>query len=256
MTPADFLKSCVAKWSTPTFGIKGIERLNYTTALRPADYLRFANADLKQNLEHFQINALSNAKRAIDCQVDNLFSAFGLIRKRTFPEKLAVVEELGLLAPRILKKVVKVRNLLEHEYYRPQVAEVEDAVDLASLFVEASARPFRGFMTAYFIADGTSAQRTNSDKRVKEITENDYRIDGYTFTESVFVEFDAETHTFQLDLVSKNKAVAEIQINQKSSLYKQLTRYTIEHDFNHDQWDEHGSAVAFIGLLEKYKNDL
>lgn len=255
MTPNEFLKSCSCNWSAPIFDAKGLEQLEYTTDLRPTDYIRFANADLKQNLEHFQINALSNAKRAIDCQVDNLFSVFGLRQKRSFPEKLNVVEELGMLAPQILKKVVKVRNLLEHEYYRPQIGEVEDAVDIASLFIEATARPFRRFMTAYFIADSGS-ENPGVGKRVKEVLEGNYRIDGYTFTESIFVEFDTKEHLFYVDLVTGNKAISEIKVNSKSPLYKALIRYTIEHDINHDKWDERESAVAFIKLLESHQNDL
>jgi hypothetical protein len=248
VTPKDFLKNCASAWPNPIFQNQCIGQLSYTTKLRPTDYLRFANLDIEQDLEHQEINALSNAKRAIDCQVDNIIFTFGIKRKRTFPEKLAVVEELGLLAPRILKKVVKIRNLLEHEYYHPQKAEVEDAIDIASLFIEATARPFRSFMFIYFVAEKSSEQKPN----LKQMSKKDWKRFGHTFTESLTIEFSEENHCFNIDFVTKNRNVSEFTVDSSTSLYLPLVRYTLEHDINHDTWDEQSSAVALIDLLNVY----
>ncbi len=51
-----------------------------------------------------------------------------------------MLNRLGLAAPRILKRVADVRNLLEHEYRKPRREDTEDAVDVATLFV-ASVKP-------------------------------------------------------------------------------------------------------------------
>ena len=42
---------------------------------------------------------------------------------------------LGVISPRILLKINQKRNLLEHEYIRPNKGDVEDALDVAILFI-------------------------------------------------------------------------------------------------------------------------
>ena len=78
---------------------------------------------------------LTNAKRAIDSQIDKVFGCFGLKKPRNFPQKLIGLNEIGLIAPRIINKVSTLRNKLEHEYKLPEVEQVEDAIDVANLFV-------------------------------------------------------------------------------------------------------------------------
>lgn len=256
MDLGEFMTQKVDRWHQPVFDLKSMIQIQYTTDLKPADYLRFAAKDLEQDLEHFHINALGNAKRAIDCTVDNLLSGFGLKRPRSFPAKLEVVQSLGLLAPRIVRKVVRVRNLLEHEYYRPSVSEVEDAVDIATLFVEVAARPFRKFMDTYFIADETSSQSLGPEAIKKAVLEDAAPFEGYTFTESIFVEYDEEGHRFFFDLVSGNCCLREITIPIKHPLYPKLIAFTIQHDADHDVWDEKRSAMAFIDLLREVQHEL
>lgn len=53
-----------------------------------------------------------------------------------FPTKLDKLNQLGIIAPRILKKINHIRNLLEHQYKIPKKEEVEDAIDVAMLFIE------------------------------------------------------------------------------------------------------------------------
>lgn len=252
----DYVTEKIERWQQPVFDLKSMIQIQYTTDLKPADYLRFAKKDLELDLEHFHINALGNAKRAIDCMVDNLLAGFGLKRPRSFPAKLEVVQSLGLLAPRIVRKVVHVRNLLEHEYYRPTVSEVEDAVDIATLFVEVAARPFRKFMDAYFVADQASSQSLSSEAIKKAILEDAAPFDGYTFKESIFVEYDEEEHRFFLNLVSGNRCLREITIPSQHPLYIRLIAFTIQHDADHDVWNEKTSAMAFIDLLRELQYGL
>ena len=58
---------------------------------------------------------------------------------------------MGLLAPRIVNKVVSSRNLLEHQYKIPERNFVEDAVDIANLFVFALNSVLLDFTDAFFI---------------------------------------------------------------------------------------------------------
>ncbi len=108
--------------------------------LQPSDFLGFAKRDLDTNLEHSVINALSNTKRALECQCDLLLLVFGFsnqLRKKKWnlPNKIDLILELGVVAPRILRRVNKTRNLLEHEYTRPDKSKVEDALDFVDMFV-------------------------------------------------------------------------------------------------------------------------
>lgn len=105
------------------------------------DFLEYSKKDLKSDDDHKLINSLSNTKRAIHCQVDSLLCRFGFYNKnkrKGFPEKIEIIRELGVLSPNILTRINKKRNLLEHEYVNPTIQEVEDALDIAELFIESS----------------------------------------------------------------------------------------------------------------------
>lgn len=109
--------------------------------LQPRDFLNFAIQDSDSlNLERNRVNCLGNSKRAIDAQVDRLVGQLGflpLARKQrwSIPKKLDFVVRSGIVAPRILRKVTQLRNRLEHEFATPSKREVEDALDVATLFI-------------------------------------------------------------------------------------------------------------------------
>jgi hypothetical protein len=62
---------------------------------------------------------------------------FPLAKKQgwSIPKKLDFVLESGLVAPRILRKVNTLRNHLEHDHALPLRQQVEDALDVAMLFL-------------------------------------------------------------------------------------------------------------------------
>ena len=108
--------------------------------VKPNQFLRFAEYDVNSNYEHHLVNSLSNIKRAIECQLDTLLIGFGLydsVKKKrlSFPKKVALLDSLGVISPRILKRINKKRNLLEHQYIQPEISDVEDALDVATLFI-------------------------------------------------------------------------------------------------------------------------
>src|ERR1019366_719242 len=55
---------------------EGSTELAFEFELMPDDYLRFAEEDVKARNKRGRVNAISNAKRAIDCQVHGLLSIF------------------------------------------------------------------------------------------------------------------------------------------------------------------------------------
>lgn len=121
-------------------GVSGVD-IKVPFELKAKDFLKFAECDLSSDSTHQQVNALSNIKRAIECQLDSLLFGFGLFRKSekenwSFPHKIECLNKVGVISPSILKRINKKRVLLEHKYESPEKEQVEDALDVATLFVE------------------------------------------------------------------------------------------------------------------------
>ncbi|MGB9938596.1 hypothetical protein [Methanosarcina sp.] len=109
--------------------------------ITPDEFLRLAKSDLTASYDNHLLNSLTNTKRAIDSQLDSLLIGLGLFKKSKkerwrFPKKIEFLNDMGIISPKILNKINKKRNLLEHEYKNPIEEEVEDALDVAELFVE------------------------------------------------------------------------------------------------------------------------
>ena len=99
--------------------------------------------------------ALNNANRAISCQIDEVLECLGYHWKRKqLREKLDLIARCGFAAPRILKRVNDARNLLEHEYVHPAPETTEEALDIATLFVNATRRHFQMFMGEFYVGNG------------------------------------------------------------------------------------------------------
>ena len=129
-------------------GVKGFGcGVNGATA-KPFDFcaknfLSFAFEDLKDDSVRGTVNTLSNVKRAIDCRIEELLFCYCLQVKSKrerwdIPKKINVLAEIGILAPRILRRISSLRNRLEHQFEKPHFEKVEDAVDVAELFLEAT----------------------------------------------------------------------------------------------------------------------
>lgn len=125
--------------------------------ISPEDFLKFAEHDLLAKYDHHFVNSLSNIKRAIDSQLDSLLIGFGLserAKKWNFPTKIDYLNSIGVISPRILNKINKRRNLLEHEYKNPNQEEVEDALDVAILFVKYTDKYlFRALKDCYLLGE-------------------------------------------------------------------------------------------------------
>jgi hypothetical protein len=133
------LKAYIDDSSTESDGFSTCNEVEPPFQISSKHFLKYAEYDLNTKYEHHLINALSNIKRALDCQLDSLLFAFGLLKKARkdkwrFPDKVDALTKLGIVSPRILTRINKQRNLLEHEYENPKSDAVEDALDVAILF--------------------------------------------------------------------------------------------------------------------------
>jgi len=119
-----------------------IDYVNTSLETNPMSYLNFANEDLESSFDHKYINAISNTKRALDGQADRVMKLLGVKQQKTigFHKKLEFLQKVDILAPRILQKINRVRNLVEHEYLKPNPEQVEDFFDIVSLFVLSTER--------------------------------------------------------------------------------------------------------------------
>ena len=107
----------------------------------PRHYVRFAQADLVDGTQRGNLNAIHNAKRAIDCQMDQILWNLGLSEaSANSPRKFEILLSVEASAPELLGKLIRQRNLLEHEYRSASDREARDAVDIADLYVKATDR--------------------------------------------------------------------------------------------------------------------
>lgn len=122
--------------------------------LTPDNYLYFAKTDLKQKDDRGLINALSNAKRAIDCLIENTLKNFNINLKKVPKAALSFCEDvldednksispfslrlfcaLGLSPNLLVSEVRSLRNKIEHEFNIPEKQDVIRAYEVAELLV-------------------------------------------------------------------------------------------------------------------------
>jgi hypothetical protein len=113
----------------------------YEAAMTPNAYLEFAIADFGEGSERGLVNAFGNTKRALHLKIDTLLNQYGLFahfRRLNFPEKLKVLDDIGILPITIIKNLNVERNLLEHEYVTPSKRRVAEAIDVVKLLLLAT----------------------------------------------------------------------------------------------------------------------
>jgi len=132
-------------------------RLQFDFDINPAEYLSFAKQDRKQGGKRGKINAISNAKRAIDLQIERIFKSIGhdtenvpnyyqefskeyCEEKVDIPLKLRMINALGMAPISIISEIRNPRNKTEHQYLLPTDPEVRTAVEIAELFISVTER--------------------------------------------------------------------------------------------------------------------
>lgn len=173
-----------------TWSLSTSSRLESEFDITPHDFIRFAEEDLTSQMHHKYINALSNSKRALDCQCDLLLLSFGFYKISQskmwgFPTKLNLIENVGLLAPRILRKINKQRNLLEHRFVKPTPEQVEDILDISMLFIASTDKYIMNFKSTVCLKSPSLKKQfiINNDYKNCRIGVREYEIDNSISTE-------------------------------------------------------------------------
>ncbi len=151
----------------------------------PDDFLERAEEDYETGGSAAQLNAITNAKRAVDSQIDEALLRFGYkINSWSFNKKLEAFSNLGLVTPRIIRRIRSPRNKLEHEFKKPKDIEVEEALDLASLFVAATQRHLSCFMDEFTF--GNEDEQIDHFRFRRDLTftmlHSEHKYDKATFT--------------------------------------------------------------------------
>ena len=153
----------------PSSGSSSIEQI---FDISPKDFLRFAKEDLQEDNERGFINSISNAKRAIDCQIDEVIEKLAsdsndftpLVKdflkyfefELDIPIKLQIIHALNFAPSLIISKSRTLRNKLEHIYQKPNIQEVKEALDVADLFLRSVTGKLIMIWDDFEIVDGKS----------------------------------------------------------------------------------------------------
>lgn len=121
--------------------------LEYPFEIDSNEYLQFSKEDIVSNVNERNgtLNALSNAKRALESRVDCVLHVYGIKKVgqkihnlNSFPQKLDLLHDLGMIAPKIMKRINSSRNRMEHDYVAPIKDKVDDFIDIVELFLEST----------------------------------------------------------------------------------------------------------------------
>jgi hypothetical protein len=176
---------------------------------------------------------LTDAKRAISCQIDEVLACLGYSWKRKpLRNKLDLIRQCGFAAPRILARVNAIRNLLEHEYIHPKQEQTEEALDIATLFVNATRRHLDMFWHEFYVGNG--AERVDELHFRRELFfrfhEKEFRISG-------LVDVSPE------DAPSTHSVIGCVAIPAPSVLFPTLIKLTVAVD------REYRVTIAFHELF-------
>jgi hypothetical protein len=172
---------------------------NHEFEITPKDFLRFSKQDLKTDDKRGSINALTNAKRAIDCQTDKVFFSIGIdpnkfpsvienfiakskkLPQKDLPIRLRFLQAINFAPAKIIADARQIRHNLEHFYKRPSNDEVSRAIELAELFIQSTESKLRAMMD-FSITD------------TEKYLQNEGRL-----WESLYIKFNSQKGVFSIE---------------------------------------------------------
>ena len=186
--------------------------------LSARDFLRFAKFDFKSNDKKGNINALTNAKRAIDCQIDSAFTIFGIeydkipnssnkiielsgLKNLDLPHKLKLIQAVDFAPSGLISKTRTLRNKLEHYYKIPEKEEVHDAIELAELFVLSIESHIKIIQDSFIITD-----KLKHNENIK-------------LNNCVKVDFNYELKEINLRFYNEKEKTETIKLNQNDEVF-------------------------------------
>lgn len=132
--------------------------------ITPLEFLNYAKEDLKLKSNKGLIDAMSNAKRSIECQIDIIIIMLGYDYKKFdnskayletkqfikkffnqnnvegLTDRIKLLQILDITPTFLISKIRNLRNKVEHEYIIPSLQDVKEAIEIADLFIHSSLR--------------------------------------------------------------------------------------------------------------------
>ncbi len=195
-----------------------------------------------------KINALTNTKRAIDCQTDKIFSSLGLnpngfplvieefignsknsSAKKDIPIRLQFIQSMGFAPVIIISQVRLIRNKLEHYCKEPSNDDVYSAIELAELFILSTDNKLKSLWD--FII---------TDKKKKDDG------DGHLW-DTVYVTYDDSNHLFDVKGYIGKHEKKEIKIYNTMIEFYYLLKIATSFDYIEDVQE---AMIDFIKCIE------
>ena len=194
-------------------------QLRHDFDINPDDFLQMAEDSYGRGALP---QALTDAKRAIHCQIDQALLALGYsLEERGMKWKLSLMTRCGFVAPRIMKKVSDARNLLEHEYRAPTKRRVEEALDIAALFVGATRRHLDYFEHEFCVGKKSE------------------QIDDFDCSSELSFHYDEDKHYYHVIACEnilpntyghRSDIMGKIKVDAKDDLFPLLVKLTVAGD--------------------------
>lgn len=136
----------------------------YTFEVTPENFLAYAKENINLKTKKGLIDGMSNAKRAIECQIDSIINFLGydykvFDRRSSYQntkkfinahfaedtvdgitDRIKLLNILDITPSFLISKIRSLRNRVEHEYIIPSFSEVKEAIEIAELFINSSMR--------------------------------------------------------------------------------------------------------------------
>lgn len=218
--------------------------------IKPQEYLEFARLDLNEDSLRGHINALSNAKRALSCRIDEVIAISNLKYfsdkyRWSLPYKLQVLNTLDVKAPQVLKTYISDRrNVVEHEYVKPASDEIRILLDIVELFIAAS-QPYidDGYTDSIRINIPIGKATENKDEKRKVTTQ---------LYERYYLEFDYTDAALQITL----NEVEEISIWNYHN-FELTSRDKLLNEYQYlDIFASHSEKLVrdFMSVIRRFKS--
>lgn len=198
--------------------------ITYNFEVSPDDFLDFAKNSMEETSQKGLIDAMSNAKRAIECQIDSIILYLGYdyknFDKRTayantkkfinkhfnedtvdgITDRIKLLQIFNITPPFLISKIRSLRNKVEHEYIVPELSEVREAIEIAELFINSSMRKINFINRIFYFG-------SNYGEEIMT------RRDGSTFTiDKIYPTY----MCFEIDEIN-NRIVIKILIIRKNN---------------------------------------
>lgn len=240
MSLENIIKDVGIDW-TRTFIYRDVgSPLNFDFDITPDDFLRFACQDFENKNNRGIVNAITNAKRAIDCQVDKFLASIGygpnaglpqnvkdyikqysMFNKHVnIPERLKLVRALGVAPSNLISKIRGIRHLLEHQYKLPAEAQVAEAIEIATLFIGAVDNVLNSFIVYFHIYSEGPMQEGHLPENHLTIAfeEGHFEITGFVNHQEIGNIKISKNESSYLELLRLNIAVS-INTNVDTAIY-------------------------------------